>query len=714
MTNNNQPYIWSFQYLGATNQVILKEPADIANLEQLDPKLWIALSCPVENLEFDKRTLELIDTDGDKRIRMPEILAAAKWMSGVLSDISSIIDPPESLPLTCLNGSEEGKQLTITARAILKLAGKSEESSLSREDVANAGAMVAQNALNGDGIFTPHKDLEPPVNRFIEEALAIMGGVLDAGGQPGINMEIAEGFVRSLKEWAAWNKNIMELASPIGRDTVPACALLQKLKTKIDDYFLRCSLAAYAPQSTASLNPAETLFENAEKGLININDLAELPISRIAAARPLDLASGINPAWQEDVGLFFNMAKPLLEEQALLTSENWQKIKVAFDDYEAAMAKKPLPEALETSVTPTKSVDDLGMERVEEILNSGLLEEFGRLVARDMEVPLSTKDIASLERLVLYHRHLYRLFNNFVSFKDFYTNDHKATFRAGTLYIDGRSSILNLPVSNIDGHAVLAGLSQLYLLYCECKRSNKDDADQGPQGTRTIVAAVTAGDADLLLPGRNGVFIDNQGYDWDATVIKVVSSPISLREAAWSPYKRLARMVGEQINKFAGARQDNVNKAADAAAQTPASPPPSFDIAKSAGIFAAIGLALGAIGTALATLASALFSLKWWQFPLIFVGLFLLISGPSMILAFLKLRRRSLGPLLEASGWAVNYKLPISLPLAKQLTFTAKLPKGAKRNYRDPLRQPKRWPIWVLIIALVASALAGWWWLYFK
>ena len=59
------------------------------------------------------------------------------------------------------------------------------------------------------------------------------------------------------------------------------------------------------------------------------------------------------------------------------------------------------------------------------------------------------------------------------------------------------------------------------------------------------------------------------------------------------------------------------------------------------GIFAAIGLALGAIGTALASIAAALFSLAWWQFPLLFVGIFLCISGPSMFLAWLKLRRRT-------------------------------------------------------------------------
>ncbi len=34
----------------------------------------------------------------------------------------------------------------------------------------------------------------------------------------------------------------------------------------------------------------------------------------------------------------------------------------------------------------------------------------------------------------------------------------------------------------------------------------------------TIVAAFTAGDVDFLFVGRNGVFYDREGRDWDATI----------------------------------------------------------------------------------------------------------------------------------------------------------------------------------------------------
>ena len=38
----------------------------------------------------------------------------------------------------------------------------------------------------------------------------------------------------------------------------------------------------------------------------------------------------------------------------------------------------------------------------------------------------------------------------------------------------------------------------------------------------TIVAGFTAGDAERLAVGRHGIFVDRQGRDWDAVVIKLV------------------------------------------------------------------------------------------------------------------------------------------------------------------------------------------------
>ena len=75
MATDTLGHRWRFFRAGGFDQVRLDSGADLLALEKLDQKLWVALACPTEGLEFDKKTLELIDSDSDGRIRAPELLA---------------------------------------------------------------------------------------------------------------------------------------------------------------------------------------------------------------------------------------------------------------------------------------------------------------------------------------------------------------------------------------------------------------------------------------------------------------------------------------------------------------------------------------------------------------------------------------------------------------------------------------------------------------
>jgi hypothetical protein len=75
------------------------------------------------------------------------------------------------------------------------------------------------------------------------------------------------------------------------------------------------------------------------------------------------------------------------------------------------------------------------------------------------------------------------------------------------------------------------------------------------------------------------------------------------------------------------------------------------------------------------------------------IGVMALISGPSMILAYIKLHKRNLGPILDANGWAVNAKAKINVPFGAALTEIAKLPAGSDRDLIDPFAEKKSpWP----------------------
>ena len=291
-----------------------------------------------------------------------------------------------------------------------------------------------------------------------------------------------------------------------------------------------------------------------------------------------------------------------------------------------------------------------------------------------------------LEKLLLLCRDYVTLLRNFVSFQDFYAKRGKnllgratanetpwAVFQAGTLVIDQRACNLCMKVSDMAKHNTQAPDSGMFLIYCNCKH-------QASGQTMQIVAAMTIGDLRNLKVGKNALFYDRQGKDWEAEVVKIIDNPISIGQAFWSPYRKLGEWVSELITKSAAEKEKKsftdmtakLQAAPAATAEKPAQPAP-FDIAKFAGIFAAIGMAVGYIGSFFTSLALGLKGLGWWGW-LVIPGLLLLISGPSMILAWMKLRKRNLAPLLNANGWAVNADAIVSVLFGNTLTDQAQYP----------------------------------------
>ena len=309
-----------------------------------------------------------------------------------------------------------------------------------------------------------------------------------------------------------------------------------------------------------------------------------------------------------------------------------------------------------------------------------------------------------LRKLLLLHRDFYRLLRNFITLEDFYDDDEAtiASFQAGTLIIDQRACHLCIRVQDLPKHDSQAPLSGIYLLYCNCENKKTGKTCQ-------IVAAMTQGEIKNLSVGKNAVFYDNDGLDYDATVFKIIENPISIRQAFWTPYRKFAKWVEDKVNKSASEKDAKVmgdmTASAEAKAEGKEAPKPAFDIAKFAGIFAAIGMAIGMIGTMLVSVAKGWITLTWWQQLLVFVGILLLISGPSMIMAWLKLRRRNLAPVLNANGWAVNADAIISVPFGKKLTEQVAFPMVKTRRM-------KPWCAVLLVLSIIAILGLGGWGVY--
>jgi len=355
-------------------------------------------------------------------------------------------------------------------------------------------------------------------------------------------------------------------------------------------------------------------------------------------------------------------------------------------------------------------VEKLGLLRAQAILGGEGKAAVEALLAQDRALEAEAAAVGDVVRMVHYHRDLHRLLRNFVAFSDFYDVGTAAIFQAGTLFLDGRSCDLCVRVDDPGAHAALASLSRMYLAYCECRRAGGEHMK--------LVACFTQGDADYLMVGRNGVFFDRQGRDWDATIVKIVDNPISIRQAFFAPYKKGLKLIEEQVQRFAASKEKasdervaaGIAKTADAANGKPPAPAP-VDIGKMVGIIAALGVGVGALGTLFGGFVSGFMSLEpWWTKLFAIAGAVLLVSGPSMLIAWLKLRQRTLGPVLDANGWAINGRVKVNIPLGSALTARATLPAGASRTLEDPYEdraaRRRRRLAW-LAVALLAAALVA-------
>jgi hypothetical protein len=687
---------WRFSLVGGFDQVRLETRDDLVDLETLDQKLWVALACPTHGIQFDSKTLDLMDTDGDGRLRVPEVLAATRWACSCLRDPGDLLKESDTLPLAAIDDSHpEGKLLLSSARQILGSLGKADAAEISAEDSADVARIFSQTRFNGDGIVPPEAAEDPALQSVIADIITCMGAETDRSGKPGVSLAKAEAFFAAAQAYSDWRKAAESNAGvlPIGEATFGAAAAVRDVKAKFEDYFARCKLVAFDARAGTALNREEKdyLAIAAQNLAISNAEIAGLPIARVEAGRPLPLKEGVNPAWAGAVArLAKDAVAPLIGDKDALTEADWQAMLGKLTPFEAWFCAKAGAE-----------VEPLGLERIREILGGDAKDGIAALVAEDKKLEPEANAIAAVERLVLYYRNLYRLLTNFVNFKDFYSRARPAIFQVGTLYLDQRSCELCLAVEDAAKHAALAGMAGTYLAYCDCVRKGTGEKMQ-------IVAAFTNGDSDNLMVGRNGIFYDHDGRDWDATITKVVDNPISIRQAFWSPYKKLVRMVEEQAAKRATAAEAastaKLESAAATAAQVDKAAPPApkkFDV----GVIAAMGVALGAIGTFLAAVFAKVLELKAWQIALVIVGAVLLISGPSMIIAWLKLRRRNLGPILDANGWAVNAKARLSIPFGTVLSRVAELPPGSRRDLRDPYA-PKRslWPRLIVLVVLLAIA----------
>jgi len=337
--SSNHP--WEFFRAGGFDQVKLQSGDDLLALDQLDQKLWVALACPTVGLEFDPKTLALLDTDKDGRIRVPEIIAATKWACNSLKNPDDLLKMSGALPLAAINeATPEGKQLLSSARQILINLGKKDEGVITAEDTADTVKIFAQTNFNGDGIIYAEVTEDPVIRAVITDIIACTGSELDRSGKPGVSQLKVDLFFTEAQAYSDWWKagETGTAIMSLGEATPKAVAAVKAVRHKVDDYFTRCRLAAFDARALTALNREEKDYLALAAKDLSISgvELAGFPLSRIEAGKALPLDAELNPAWIGAMAtLKADTIKPILGERTALTEADWSQITAKLTAYEA-------------------------------------------------------------------------------------------------------------------------------------------------------------------------------------------------------------------------------------------------------------------------------------------------------------------------------------------------------------------------------------------
>ncbi|MCX5745736.1 MAG: hypothetical protein NT062_24945, partial [Proteobacteria bacterium] len=621
---------------------------------------------PTVGVDIDHATLALLDADKDGRVRKDDILKTIDWLSTTFTDVGDVLKSSPQLKLAQLSDAK----VVATAKRMLHDLGKADAKAISIDDVDAVAKTTLDSKLNGDGIVTASSTADAELQRAIGDVIAAMGSKVDRSGKPGVDKPAVDAFLADVDKHAAW---IAARVDVLGDRTAAADEAFTAVRAKLDDYFTRCAFAAYDPRGNAALAGQDAELVALSTRLLTAHDdeIAKLPIGHVATPARLSLTTGLNPSWVARMATFAKAAvEPILGTRDALTPAEL-----------AAIADKLAPYQTWLAARPATKVAALDVGWLAALALPGIRERLYQLIAEDVALEAEYAEVASVDKAVRLQRDFGRVLRNFVNFSDFY-GKQDGVFQAGTLYLDSRAMHLTVAVSDAGKHAALAGSSDSYLAYCDISRHGG--------AKQQVAVAVTNGDSDNIFVGRNGLFYDRQGQDWDATIAKIIGNPISIREAFWTPYKKLIKVVEDNVTKREQAAESKSMGHVDAAGAAIADPTPAPPAAPAApakkidlGTVAALGVAIGGIGTLFGALFATLFGLGPW-IPFGIAAVFLLISGPSMLLAWLKLRRRNMGPILDANGWAINGRARVNVAFGAALTELARLPKDAQRSLDVP------------------------------
>jgi hypothetical protein len=693
---------FAFENYGGTYQLRLKTAADLEAIIELDEPFWMATSAPVNQFKSDPVLLERLDKDHNSRLQSWEIREAARWLLEVLRDRSAIDARSDEIKLAALDTRHAAaRALHETAKQVLQSLGDEKARSLTLNQIRAHKDIFSRSMHNGDGVIPPENVGEDDLKNFVQDIINTVGGAQDHTGAVGVNHDRLNHFLQEAREYCAWHTEL-EAASdhktllPFGETTAERHGAYAKLAPVIDAFYQQCQVVILnntLDRSTEDfICPPDTLQGTELAGAY----LAQAPLAKPGTELVLPLQKGVNPHYADALSaLADEVFKPLLGNgfsEDALTLAQWDKIKTALAPYTACLNAKRGVE-----------VEALGLERLRSCVDIDLPLRLGGLIETDIDAGKALAALHNLEYLVLLQIGFLDICNNFVSFPCLYDPDRRAAFEMGRLVMDRLVFNLNLPVPDVAAHSAAAARSGMYLMYSEVT-CTPDDAPF------YIVTPVTNGDINELGMGKRGVLFDLDGREWDTRVVQVVENPINLREAMLAPFKRLARLVSATTERVTtgveaqltgqisqagtgletGLKSGIATPPAAAITAPPATEAPVPNTNNSTGGFRDIalfgGVAVAALGSSFAYIAQTFSNMNGWHVVCALAAGLAIVLIPTTLIAAIKLRRRNLSTILEASGWTINAPMRLTRNLRALIVQAPAHPKSIRRLPEDLIK----------------------------
>ncbi|MDI1446602.1 hypothetical protein [Polyangium sp. 6x1] len=689
------PFIFS-DYRGLV-QLKLETAEDLALIHALPPARWSSTSVPIDQLLCDEALLRYVDVDGNGRIRVQELLAAHDWLRARLRNTNRLAERTDTVHLDDLDTSQpEAARLRALAKKRIKASGQAARpgATLTLADIRGFRDGYARKSPNGDGIVAPAQIEAPALARLAALIVEATGGEMDLSGDLGVSAAKLDAFLALGHAELAWEaagtlrENAeVSLVLPFGAGTAAAFEVVDTLAGKLDQFFAQCDLLGQGPvaEDRLSVKPERL-------AALDVGDPAAIRgFLREAALAPpdrsgvLDLESALNPLFADEARrLSVEVLPRALGEPGpvrKLDRKGWERVRALFEPYRAWQSKRPAP-----------LPGGLGGAELRALLEGPSPEALRALLTEDEKASAELVALSDLEKLALLQRWLLDLANNMVSFPALFSAGERCLFEVGTLVLDGREINLCVRVLDKAEHRPIAETSNIFVAYVDLERKEGDE----PRAMY-VAAGVTSGSRRGIAVGKRGVFYDRDGKEWDAKVTDVIVKPISIQEAAFAPFVKLREFVGDKVTKLFGTKLEAMEKrvsdrvdaqlAAGPPPPPPAAPPPPPTPPAAPlvgpglqGSIVGGGIAFAAVGSAAAFALQTLSNTNPLNALLAIVGIALGVMTVSGFLGWLKLRRRDVSALLEASGWAFNVRIYLRRNLSLRFTRVPPLPRGSVRE----------------------------------